>query len=836
MIPNTWLLLAEAPIKTKFEWGRIQNEYDWLIYGGILLAILGVVFAIYRRDTSELPWWLKALLPLLRAAVFVGLLAVYLQPHYRSEREEHYDSRVLLLVDTSLSMARPDAEGSSSPGQTRLQQVAAGLDDTDFIARLRKKHKVSVVPFNNTLDRARRVELSKDIPAAATDADTKESDAAEGAKPQSAEQRMMAPQWRKHLVPGGTETRLGDALEQLLREERTTPVSGVVLISDGGLNAGASVDTALELARESHIPIHTIGIGSEKKPISVRVADFNVPRRVFPGDRYTVDGAIQGQGMSGRTATVELLAREGEAAKDPLQRGRGEVVDHREVVMAGDGEVVPVHFDIVPDKLGTRTLCLRVQTPSGDLSPGEKFREREVEVSDHKTKVLLVAGGPMRDYQYLRTMLFRDRSATVDVLLQSAQSGMSQEATKILDDFPATREAMFSYDCLVAFDPNWQALRPEQVDLLFDWIDKDRGGMIAVAGPVYAGRTFEGWVQDPEMSKIRKLYPVEFNHALTSRSNVVFGGEEPWQLDLSREGLQAQYLWLGDTAEASQQAWVQSPGIYGYCPVRDKKAGATVLARFSDPRTAQSGEQPIYMAVHRYSASPVLYIGSAETWRLRRVDPALFEQLWTKLIRFASQEHLRRQSSRGSLSIDHDQYTVGSSVEIRAQLLNARMQPLTDPNVTMLVSRNGGTPKPVGMVPDPTRAGRYLTQFAVLEAGDYRLDLRLPESADEHLGQSFVGIVPRLEEENPQRNVPLLKEIAKKTDGVYYTSLTDALSGPATSAVPSLVDSLPDVTRHESIPLAPKPEDERNWLRWMLIALCGVLCFEWLVRRLAKLA
>ena len=39
---------------------------------------------IYRRDTSELPWFLRFGLPLLRTAVLVGFLFVYLQPRWRA--------------------------------------------------------------------------------------------------------------------------------------------------------------------------------------------------------------------------------------------------------------------------------------------------------------------------------------------------------------------------------------------------------------------------------------------------------------------------------------------------------------------------------------------------------------------------------------------------------------------------------------------------------------------------------------------------------------------------------------------------------------------------------
>ena len=92
----------------------------------------------------------------------------------------------------------------------------------------------------------------------------------------------------------------------------------------------------------------------------------------------------------------------------------------------------------------------------------------------------------MREYQFLRNQLYRDRYTTVDVLLQSGKPGMSQEAKKILDDFPSTRPEMFDYDCVVAFDPDWKLLKPGQIELLEKWVGEQGGGLIVVAGPVDA--------------------------------------------------------------------------------------------------------------------------------------------------------------------------------------------------------------------------------------------------------------------------------------------------------------------------------------------------------------
>jgi len=504
------LLLADGAVTTRFELGRIQYDYEWWIYAAILLLILAPLLWIYRRDAQELPWVLRFGLPVLRTAVLIGLLFVWLQPRWRSEREEHVDSRVLVMVDTSLSMGKIDADTlSGRAGKSRLQQVAGALADTDFIARLRKTQQVPVIPFNSAVQQQQRVVLPKgDADGARStgfsrnpneqppEGGTTSAEPPKGGTP--------APSWRKHLVLGGNDTRLGDALLQVVGEGRNTPVSGVVLISDGGLNAGASPEAAEEIAREQHIPLYTIGVGSEKKPATVSVVALNVPPRIFPNERFTVEGSVEGFGMKGRGVTVELLGREGAAADDPLRRGQGTLLESREVTLAGDGAAVPVKFDLPPLELGRHVLCLRVKPAAAAASGDRLFEEGEVVVDEHKMRVLLLAGGPSRDYQYLRTMLFRDKSIVVDVLLQSGQPGISQEATNILSAFPASRTQMAEYDCLVAFDPDWMALKPDQIDLLYDWVDQDHGGMIVLAGAVNTARS-DGWVQNSEMGKIRPL-------------------------------------------------------------------------------------------------------------------------------------------------------------------------------------------------------------------------------------------------------------------------------------------------------------------------------------------
>jgi len=822
-------LWAEAATRTTFEWGRIQSNADWILPIAVCMAILVFVRYWYRRDAVELrPAW-GWLLTVLRTATFFGLLLLYLQPHWRSEREEVRNSRALLLVDTSLSMGLTDDTAPGAENTSRSGQVATALQTSDFLARLRKVHDVTVLVFGDDLKHDDAVTLSKQTPESMPEA-----------SPPSATEKDQGPEapeksqldWSKILAPTGIETRLGQALRQLIQEEHSSPVSGIIVFSDGGQNAGISPEVAMEMAREAKIPIFTVGLGSDEQPVNVAVCDLAVPARAYPGDRYTVIGYVQAQGMAGKSAAVRILSRT-TGDSPTADSGDGEELDRQEIVLGGDGEVLPVKFELSPKASSRRTLTLCIEAPAGDRNPNDNSREADIEIIDRKNHVLLLADGPMREYQFLRNQLHRDRSTTVDVLLQSSRPGVSQEAAKILDDFPTTRGEMFDYDCIVAFDPNWQALNSIQLELLEKWVGEQGGGLIVVAGAVNACRGLDGWVQDPAMTILRNLYPVEFPSRLATTANNMYSSREPWPLEFTREGVEADFLWLADTATASRQAWAEFSGVYSFCPVRGPKPGAAVYAGFSDPRAAQGDRPPVYFAGQFYGAGSVFYMGSGEMWRLRAVDDAYFGQFYTKLIRHVSQGRLLRGSSRGVLLVGQDRYTLGNTVEVRAQLTNARLEALEMPGVNLQIIQPDGVVRTIVLRSDPARAGAYLGQFPALLEGTYRLELPVPESENERLSRRIQVKAPDLERENPRRNDALLSAIAQNTGGEYYIGMSSALS---TSGPAPLVEQLKDRTNTVILPVAPNPRWEETWLRWIMIVLCGLLCLEWLIRRLLKLA
>ena len=284
-------ILAATVTRTTFEWGRIQTNTDWLLPIAVAVAVMLFVRMMYHADTRDLGAGLGWVLTGLRTAAMLVLLVLYLQPQWRTEQERRVNSRALLLVDTSLSMGLTDV---AADGSTRTEHVLDVLNDSDLIDNLRKRHDLVVLRFSEELDRV--VSLDK------LDADGEN-------RPEEASAETTV-DWKEALAPSGAETRLGQALRRLIHDERSAPVAGIIVVTDGGQNSGVAPEAAVAAAREAKIPIFPVGVGSDQKPANVRLSDFivprpGVPRRSVRGDRLP-SIATHGRANGHPTAVLQV--------------------------------------------------------------------------------------------------------------------------------------------------------------------------------------------------------------------------------------------------------------------------------------------------------------------------------------------------------------------------------------------------------------------------------------------------------------------------------------------------------------------------------------------------
>ena len=797
-----------------YEFGRLAKFDDprilWIALGAIfaLLACFVAWFYYRERDTLRSP--MRWLLTSLRVLALAALALYFLSPEKRTDQQVVTDSQVVVLVDTSLSMSVEDETSQDQTKITRHTAVQQVLASSPLITKLQQEHDVVLAVFDEKLNRVMRWE--RETAAEDTVEDT--------AKPQAA-----TPNWLEKLEPQGGETRLGAALRSVLEEESGGPLAGVIAITDGGQNTGIEPLEIADLAGKRQTPFYMIGVGSTEPRRNLRVQELNAPSRVYPDDKATVSCLIRGEGFVGRTIEVELFAREAGVAG-----ATGDRIGREQVTFSEEGEAVSLKFDFEPAEVGRLALEVRIAAPPDDQYAADNRREVEVEVVESESRVLLIASGAARDYRFLRNQLRRDSHMQVDVWLQLAPPGISQDADQLLTHFPENKAELYEYDCIVAFDPDWTMLDAEQVDMLASWVAEEAGGLVVIAGPIHTA----SWVQSAEHTAIRSLYPVEFQRRLTLLDDGIYGSPTPWPLEFSRDGQESDFLWLGDSASESRSLWSQFAGVFGCYAVKGPKPGARVLARYSDPDAGLSVDRPVYLAEHFYGAGRVLYLGSSELWRLRSLDVKYFEALYTQLIRHVSQGRLMRGSSLGRLLVQRDRYSVGDDVVVRAQLSTESREPLVAQRVTARVIAPDGNGRNLVMKADEDRPGNFVGQFSVRQEGAYRIELPVPDVLDEQLVRRLQVVSPNLEFDKTRRDESLLAAIATRSGGRYYTSLQTALEGNNNlQPVAEMIES-----RAETRILRGTPDrDFTEWLNRILLGvICGALCLEWLLRRLMRLA
>ncbi|MEP6168318.1 MAG: VWA domain-containing protein, partial [Rhodopirellula bahusiensis] len=513
----------------------------------------------------------------------------------------------------------------------------------------------------------------------------------------------------------------------------------------------------------------------------------------------------------------------------------GGVLETQRVKLEPDATLTDIRFEIEPQTVGRRRLAVRVVAPAEDRNAADNMQTARYEVVARKLQVLAIAGGPTREYRFVRNLLFRDESVQLDVWLQTGMQGMSQDADELLARFPETAEELFDYDAVVMFDPDWSAIDSASLELLDRFLTQQAGGLVLVAGPVFHPK-ISGDRADPRSSQIGAFFPVN----LATRGPLLGGGRqggsESWPLKFTPESSQAEFLWVADSAEESFEIWQEFGGFYDYVGVKSAKPGAKVYAYFSDPTTEVSGSLPIFMASQFYGAGRVFFQGSGEVWRLRAGGDRYFDSYYTKLIRWVSEGRLLRDSNRGVLLVDSDRAMVGQNIALRAVLVDDQFQPLTEPFVTAKLLAPDGKIKDLKLTPaaDSPRGGTYTGNFVVTKSGGYEIQLAVGDALDEQLLRQSVQVrLPTSELERPRRADDELLNLASATRGEYVpvdetTPMSDVKATLSEAIVPQSQVTLLAGTPDSAFTL------RRNAVLMWLIA--SVLTFEWVTRRLHRLA
>lgn len=594
----------------------------------------------------------------------------------------------------------------------------------------------------------------------------------------------------------------------LNRESNNRPQGLVVFSDGRSTEGAAQTYRELaDRAQKANVPIFVVAVGEDRPQVRIEFTDLRVPEQARPDDKFKVIAEVNGEGLADQDCDVSLDVYNPDKklagtlkpkapvkfkpGEPPHAQAEFEVEAARFPELAAAGKTK--EKDRAPGKPefteGEWTFIARVPKVKREAFAGAEHvtDPARMRVVKRPLRVLLFVQGPMRDYQFLRNLLVREvdkRRVELSIYIQPAP-GQAQRRPGIVADVPPERlltdfpfrlqdesadkpdEHLYNlaaYDLVVAFDPDWTQLKAEQIALVERWVGTHGGGLIVVGGPVNTLQLARPGANRDKLKPVLDLYPVVLQDSRIQE--IERSATDPWRLSFPGAAADMEFLRLDEdpnkdllagweeffTGGKGADAKTLRHGFYNYYPVERAKEGATVVATFADPRArlADGKEQP-YLATMPYGSGKVVWLGQGEFWRLREAHEYFLERFWTKLCRYAGSGNATKLNKRISLVMGRT-FTANQYVNVDAQIFGRDLLPLPEntrdrPVLTVRAPQGGEKERTVELGPKPGGAewnGWFTGRFLVRTPGEYRLDLKVPDTGDSVSGRFTV------KESNPE--------------------------------------------------------------------------------------
>lgn len=785
----------------------------WLRLLGVLVlaGLCALVIWLYRREArAGAPLRLRLFLAGLRVAALVVLAAIWLEPVIQTYTRQTVRASVAVLVDASLSMCVADQGAPAGFGgeSTRIARVVRLLSDQEhqWLRRLAAKNELKLYSFG-----ARARAVQSPLTGADGEAAPLPPDADTASLPAAFETLRRA---------RDDATDLGEALTTVLSEAGESPLAGIVILTDGGVNRGLACDDVAEYVRRYNTPIFTVGVGHPEEPPNLRIAALGAPLTTPLGDPLEIKVQAAANGVEHVRARLELVAQRLGNAASSAER----VVATREVELGADKTLVDEAFIIQADQAGDFLYSARVSPLDGEAVTIDNTRQAALQVLDERLRVLLISGRPSRDYAFVCALLERDKSVNLSVWLQSADHGALRDGDEPIVELPRKPEELLAYDVIVLMDPDPRELDSGWAVQVRRLVDEFGGGLLLQAGPHYTSRL----LGDERLADLIAMLPVapdpDAEVRLTAQGAYRTSATP---LEAPLEALNHPLLAFTPDAQTNGAIWRALPGAWWYLPVLREKPLAAVLLRHGSRAQANQFGQPILLAAQPVGAGRTAFLALDSTWRWRATAESHFNRFWIQTLRYLSQARRQVATRRGTIVLDRNQISVGEYVKVEARVLDERFMPWFASDIPLEITNPDGSTLALRLVAVPEREGWFSGRFSPDSAGSLTLRVPLPTATaagpagadDEALVKHMLVQMPDRELRSLRQRVEDLERLAHRTEGRYW---------PIEQA-----GGLPDLIADATIERPPVRGPSRAlWDNGVVLSLLAVLLgTEWLLRR-----
>jgi len=606
----------------------------FLLYAGITVYHLKQVgFARYRLLTEGLKFC-GALL----------LLFTVLRPeiHTRSVREEQ--ARVAVILDRTESMQTRDIEdaGDLTTRADRLRR----LQNTDEWAALNEEVELELIEMGH---------------------------------------------------PEGSEEKSTDLGAALSAARDVESLAAVLVLSDGGHNAEASVLPALLNLSDAEVPAFAVEVGSRERLPDLALTSANFPSYSIVNETLVVPFSVRNTLSEDTPVQVVLLAD-------------NEVVDSRELdVDAGQVEEGALRW--VPGTEGTASMTVRVEPHPSERLPDNNELSSRVEIRRTDIRVLVIDSLPRWEIRFLRNALNRDPGVTVDSLFY--HPGLDpQSGPGLLSAFPDRRDVWSEYDVVFLGDVGLGdgELTEQNLDDLASLVREQGSGLVFLPGARGGQLRLVGTSLEP-------LMPVELDAGRLTGE----GSEISMQFSLTREGKTHMLTQLSSSPARSQQIWRRLPGFHWYAGVTRARVGAEVLATHRSRRN-EFGRIPL-LATRDAGTGHVLFMGTDSAWRWRRgVEDLYHYRFWGQVVRWMAHKRNMFSDEGARVFLQPERPQAGQQITLTLSLAGGRSLEGTVPFDLRLRHESGQVFSPA--VTELEGGGTYQAVWTPDRPGTMTLELR----------------------------------------------------------------------------------------------------------------
>ncbi len=786
-----------------------------LVLLGCALAVLFVAF-LYRRDGKQLTTPQRLVLGTLRAVAVLAVVALLLEPNLVTVRRETRPGHTILLVDTSQSMThvdawrRPDVQAAAEAWRAlgvtdlaaaprlALVKLLLAHGDGELVKKLGARNQVQLYGFAGNLD---QLPL---LPPEPVDA---KAPAATSSLPPLPRLDL------DKLTADGRASNLGGALRTALDRSRAAEVAAVVFLTDGRRNAGPQGAEIARLLDQRKVP-HTfvLGVGDPSETQTMQLVRFEAPAKVFQRDPFELRATVSTQGYDAVQVTARLVRVD--------DKGQEQLVRTQQVQVGGERSEAPVEWkDVTSDGAGRFLYRTEIEPPDGEPVVAERHaKTAPVEVLEERLRLLLIAGSANHEFQFLRTLLIRDKTIDVACWLQSADEKFPQDGDEAvrIERLPEERAELDPYDVVVMIDPHHQKLTARFCQHLQQHVVEDGCGLWWVAGEQYS---LDSMRATATTFPLAELLPVVPDIDYAERQIIGYGKafKFSWPFLLAPEGddgLGAKITRIADGRDESRLLWGRLPGFRFFFPVLRLKPVAMVLAEHTSPDFRRGGRGMPMLAMQSVGAGRVLYSGFDETYRWRAAYEQAYNRFWINGVRYLFEGRLQAGNSRLRLLASDEKIDLGEAIEITAEAKDETLQPVTADSYAVVIEREGDAPETTQLVPVESVPGSFSLRLRPTRLGSYRV-----RAADRAMkGEvTFQVVAAQIERQGPMERAEL-------------AAIAGAAGGQLCDTPQALLAALDQVPSRTAIDTFRTPH--AIWDGWPTIAfVLLVLSLEWLLRK-----